>query len=89
MIKAVGAGEAGMDIELYRKVIESSPVIVLLLMAALVVMWRKLDAKDTLLIALTREVLQAVAHNTTALTSLRDAIERGERHGPVPRHPAE
>ena len=53
MIKAVGAGEAGMDVELYRKVIESSPVIVLLLVAALVVMWRKLDAKDTMLIALT------------------------------------
>lgn len=78
-----------MDMELYRKVIESSPVIVLLLVAALVVMWRKLDAKDQLLISLTREMLQAVAHNTAAVTSLRDAIERGERHGPVPRHAAE
>lgn len=82
---------AGPDIDLWRKVIESSPAIVLLLVIALVAMWRRLDAKDTALMGLTREVLQAVAHNTTAVTSLRDAIERGERpHHYHPHHqPAE
>jgi hypothetical protein len=68
-----------MDMSVAERVIESSPVIVLIVMLAAVVLWRKLDVKDKMLLELQRETLGALAAVSTAVRDLRDAIERGTK----------
>jgi hypothetical protein len=74
-----------MDLHLLERVIESSPVIVLIVIAANVFLWRKVEAKDEALMRLFEKNSQALAHVTTSVDSmaqavreLRHAIERGE-----------
>lgn len=74
------------DVTFYSRLIESSPAIVIVLIATLVASWRyflmreeRFEQRDVMrsekLDALTREMLQALHNNTAAMEKLRAAIE--------------
>lgn len=63
------------DIDVLRRVVESSPVIVLILLAACVLLWRRLERKDEVILALNRETLMALAAVKEAVKDLKDALE--------------
>lgn len=72
-----------MEIDALRRVIESSPIIVIVLGLACWALWRKLDAKDArldakdaMLLSLQRETLGAMSSVTTAVSDLREALNR-------------
>jgi hypothetical protein len=74
------------DITLLNRLIESSPVVVLLCVAFIVLLLRwhreieqRLEKKDEQIIALQRETLQAMHDITTAVNKLTDAINRNQR----------
>ena len=74
------------DITLLNRLVESSPVVVLLCVAFIVLLLRwhreieqRLEKKDEQIIALQRETLQAMHDITTALNRLTDAINRNQR----------
>lgn len=62
------------DIDVLRRVVESSPVIVLLCMIAIIALWRRLDRKDDALMTLHRETLAAMTAMTAAVDELKRAI---------------
>lgn len=82
------------DPVLWSWLVNSTPPAIALLCVVIVALWRKIDRKDEQLRLLhertlettreqTREVSQAVAHNTSALRELTRAIEyqgRGSVH---------
>lgn len=63
-----------MDTQFLNRIAESSPVVVLILLVAGTVLWRKLDAKDKMLLDLQRETLVALAGATQAVHDLKDAL---------------
>lgn len=65
-----------MDVNLLERLAESSPIIVLIVVGACVVLWRKLDKKDDMLMALQRETLTALAGVTQAVRDLREALDK-------------
>lgn len=65
-----------MDVDLLSKLIESSPVIVLIVLGANIALWRKLDKKDAMLMTLQAETLKALGDVTGAVRDLKAAIER-------------
>ncbi len=65
-----------MDVNLLERVVESSPVIVLIAIGACVVLWRKLERKDDMLMTLQRETLTALGGVTQAVRDLRDALDK-------------
>lgn len=74
-----------MDVDVIAKLIESSPVVVLVCIAAITVLLRwhhrmdeRLREKDDQIIALQRETLQAMHEVSNAVRDLRDAL-RNER----------
>ena len=74
------------DIAVWSRVIESSPVIVILCVAFIVLLLRwhrdmqeRLEKKDEQIIALQRETLQAMHNITAAVDRLTDAINRNQR----------
>jgi len=74
------------DIAILSRLIESSPVIVLLCVAFIFLLLRwhrdmqeRLEKKDEQIIGLQRETLQAMHNITTAVDRLTDAINRNQR----------
>ena len=74
------------DIAVWSRVIESSPVIVILCVAFIVLllhwhrdMQERLEKKDEQIVALQRETLQAMHNITAAVDRLTDAINRNQR----------
>jgi hypothetical protein len=65
-----------MEIDLLAKLVESSPVIVLIVLGANIALWRKLDRKDAMLMTLQAETLKALSDVTGAVRDLKAAIER-------------
>lgn len=63
------------DIDVLRRVVESSPVIVLILLGACILLWRRLERKDEVILALNRETLMALAAVKEAVKDLKDALE--------------
>lgn len=64
-----------MDVDVLKRIVESSPVIVLVLGGACWVLWRKLDAKDQMVLELQRETLTAMGAITTAVHELKNALD--------------
>ena len=67
------------DIDVLRRVVESSPVIVVILLGACILLWRRLERKDEVILNLTRETLTALGAVKEAVKDLKDALDRGER----------
>jgi predicted signal transduction protein with EAL and GGDEF domain len=74
------------QIALWSRIIESSPVIVILCVMFIVLLLRwyrdmqeRLEKKDEQIIALQRETLQAMHNITAAVDRLTDAINRNQR----------
>jgi hypothetical protein len=67
------------QVDLFRKVIESSPVIVLLTIVCMIALWRRLAEKDSQIISMMRDWGKIVSDNTTALEGLTHELERRER----------
>lgn len=63
-----------MDATFLNRIAESSPVVVLILLVAGAVLWRKLEAKDRMLFDLQRETLTVLAGVTQAVHDLREAL---------------
>ena len=63
------------DVDVLRRVVESSPVIVLILLWACWLLWRRLERKDEAILNLTRETLTALAAVKEAVKDLTDALE--------------
>lgn len=63
------------DLEIFRRVVESSPVIVLFCVVAIIALWRRLDKKDDALITLHKETTAALGTLTSVVEQLRQAIE--------------
>lgn len=63
-----------MDTAFLDRIAESSPVVVLILLVAGAVLWRKLEAKDRMLFDLQRETLTTLAGVTQAVHDLREAL---------------
>ena len=64
------------DVDVLRRVVESSPVIVLILLGACILLWRRMERKDAEIITLTRETLTALSAVKEAVHDLKDALER-------------
>lgn len=72
-----------MELEFWRRLAESSPVIVVAMGTAIFFLWRSLndkdkrmDVKDQMLLNLQRETLVALSSVTTAVSDLKEAIQR-------------
>jgi hypothetical protein len=63
------------DLDVMRRVAESSPVIVLILLGACWLLWRRLEKKDDAILALNRETLIALGAVTAAVKDLKDALD--------------
>ncbi len=63
-----------MDATFLNRIAESSPAVVLILLVAGAVLWRKLEAKDRMLFDLQRETLTVLAGVTQAVHDLREAL---------------
>lgn len=63
-----------MDTAFLDRIVESSPVVVLILLVAGAVLWRKLDTKDKMLFDLQRETLTALANVAQAVHDLKEAL---------------
>ncbi len=71
----MGSALSQQDIDILRRVVESSPVIVLVLLWACWLLWRRLEKKDEAILALTRETLTALAAVKEAVHDLKRALE--------------
>ncbi len=63
-----------MDATFLNRIAESSPAVVLILLVAGAVLWRKLDTKDKMLFDLQRETLTALANIAQAVHDLKEAL---------------
>ena len=63
-----------MDLDVIEKAIASGPVIVVVLGVAAAILWRKLEAKDALLMALQRETLTAMSEVSKSQMALVEAV---------------